>query len=456
MSATITTNPDTKAKKRLPLGNLMAFRRDPLGMLMEMARTGDDLPFINAGPLRFYLANTPEHVYEILVKQADIFYRTTIAKRILGSIGDGLLSSDGEFHKRQRRLAQPAFHYKRIESYAQVMVEHTQHLMTRWHAGQEATIDKEMMKLTLGIVAKTLFDADVSAIADSLSEPITGVLEITNDKFSAPVSMPLWVPTPRNRKQKRVNKALEAVINGFIADHRKTGADRGDLLSMLMATDDSEGKAESMSDEQLYIESLTMFLAGHETTAVALSWAWYLLSQHPKVEAKLHAELDTVLNGRLPTIQDLPQLPYTSMIVKETMRLYPPAWVVSREPQQDVTLGSHALKKGAVIFVSPYVQHRDPRYFPEPERFDPERFAEGYEKRLPRFAYYPFGGGPHICIGQSFALMEANLILATIAQRYGLQLVPGQTVELQPLVTLRPRYDLRVKVVARETVPAQA
>jgi cytochrome P450 len=425
----------------------MEFRRDPVGVMLRSAREQGDIGSFRLGPIVLYQVNNPEYIHDILVGRGELFYRTALTKRIIGSIGDGLLSSDGDFHRRQRRLAQPAFHHKRIAAYADVMVDYSLRALDTWKAGHEYDIDKEMMKLTLNIVSKTLFDADVSQIAESLYDPITAILEITNDKFTAFIGFPSWLPTPRNRREKRAGDTLHDTVYGFINEHRASGIDRGDLLSMLMTS--NEETDEQMTDNQLYIESLTMFLAGHETTAMALIWTWYLLSQHPEIEAKLHAELDSVLQGRAPTVQDLPQLRYTSMVVKETMRLYPPAWVISREPLEDVTFGPHPMKKGSIMLISPYVVHRDPRYYPDPERFDPERFAEGYEKRLPRFAYFPFGGGSHVCIGQPFAMMEATLVLATIAQRYRLQLAPDQRVEIQPLVTLRPKYGMRMKLSPR-------
>ncbi len=433
-------------------GNLKAYHEDALAFFSDSTKTYGDVVYFRLGPFPIYLVNHPDYIHEILVERADKFYKGRYTKELLKPLlGSGLLTNDGDTWKRQRRLAQPAFHHKRIDAYAQVMVEHAQQLLSRWQPDQECEIDQEMMKLTLGIVAKTLFNAYVSDVADLVSKNFGALQKIADAKFNSALPIPSWVPTRRNLEEKRAISELDKVIDRLISEHRASGEDNGDLLSMLLLAVDEEGSGQ-MTDQQIRDELMTLFLAGHETTANTLVWTWCLLAQYPDVEAKLHEELDRVLGGRVPTIQDLPQLPYTNMVVKESMRLYPPAWAFNRGPLEDVPIGDYVLKKGAMVIVSPYLIHRDGRFHDDPTRFVPERFADGYEKRLPKCAYFPFGGGPRICIGQSFALMEANLLLATIAQHYSLMIVPGQQILPDPLITLRPKYSIRAKLIRRTPV----
>jgi cytochrome P450 len=365
------------------------------------------------------------------------------------AIGQGLLTSDGEFHKRQRRLVQPAFHYKRIAAYADVMVDFTRDVLDEWQNGDECDIAREMMKLTMRIVSKTLFDADVSDDADSIGEAVTVGIETAAHRITQPIHLPDWLPTPKNRERRRSAQILEKTIMGMIGERRASGEDKGDLLSMLLLAVDEEDGGQ-MTNKQVRDEAMTLFIADHETTANALAWTLYLLSQNPDSEAKLLDELHTVLNGRTPTMADLPKLVYTDMVIKETMRMYPPAFVITREVSEDIELNGYPIKKGSILLMSQYVMHHDPRYFPEPDRFEPERFAPGYEDHLPKYAYFPFGGGPRICIGNQFAQIEAALVVAIIMEQYRLSLLPGQTIVPDPLITLRPKYGIRMALVARE------
>jgi cytochrome P450 len=306
-----------------------------------------------------------------------------------------------------------------------------------------------MMKITLGIVAKTLFDAEVAQDAETVGQAMAILQDGVTRQFRSLVHLPGWLPTRQNRKEQRAINALDRIILHIINERQRSGEDKGDLLSMLLLAADEEG--DKMSIQQVRDEVISLFLAGHETTANTLTWIWYLLSQHPAEATKLFAEVDTVLEGRAPTAQDMARLPYTTLIVKEGLRLYPPAWVITREAITETAIGGYRLKAGSVVVTSPYVTHRHPGYFAEPDQFRPERFSDDREKTLPRLVYFPFGGGPRICMGQSFALMEAVLILATIAQHYRLTLVPGHPVEMEPLVTLRARYGIRMHVSRRET-----
>jgi cytochrome P450 len=450
MTATYPPGP----KGEFLLGNLRPFAKDPPGYLVRAAHEFGDLVLLRLGPTRAYLVSHPDLVREVLVTQAKRFHKSKMDQSILGKfLGRGLLISNGDFHRRQRALVQPAFHTGRIEAYAQVMVDYTRHMLANWAAGQVRQIDEDMMKLTMFIVAKTLFDADVSAEAEQAGRAIQELQEAANLEYRRSFAIPMWLPTPNNRKYRRATAALDAVIHRIIADRRATAVDgrvrdTGDLLSMLLLAQDEDGR--SMDDTQVRDEAATLFAAGHETTSNALAWTWYLLCRHPEVQDRLHAELDQVLNGRAPTVADLERLVYTEMVIKEAMRLYPPAWILAgRTPTVNIALRGCPIPAGSLVLIAPYVLHRRPDTFPDPERFDPERFRPEREKELPRYAYLPFGGGPRVCIGNHFALMEARLILATIAQRYRLALEPGQSVELQPQITLSPKNGLRMRLESR-------
>jgi cytochrome P450 len=301
------------------------------------------------------------------------------------------------------------------------------------------------------IVAKSLFDADFSGQGRQIGEAIDTLQHIAGQDFRIQNIIPDWLPLRRNRRRAAAGDALDRLIRQVISERRASGEDKGDLLSMLLLSEDETGAR--MTDQEARDEAVTLFAAGHETTSNAMSWTWYLLSQHPEIEARLQAEVDSVLGDRKYNFQDLPNLRYTAMIVKESLRLYPPAWVLNaREALADIEIDGYTIPKGGSIFVAPYAVHRNPVYFADPLRFDPERFSPENEKRIPRYAYFPFGGGPHVCIGNSFALMEAQLILATMAQRVSLSLLPDQTIDIDPLVTMGPKHGLRMRVRARENV----
>jgi cytochrome P450 len=433
----------------LGLRTLARFRQDPLALFDDLTAEYGDFVRFPFGPFPAYLVTRPEWVHQVLVEDADKQFKTRALKRVLGpSLGNGLLLNDGEPWRRQRRLVQPAFHVKRIEAYGAVMVDFAQRLLAEWKPGDTREVNHDMMKLTLGVVAKTLFDADVSNRADRIGAAITVGLETTNRQFGRLINPPQWVPTRDNRLGRQAQKTIDEVIMGFIHDRRASGQDKGDLLSMLLLAVDSEGSG-GMSDKQVRDEAFTLFAAGHETTAVTLTWTWYLLSRNAAVEARLHEELQRVLGGRAPTLSDLPNLPYTDAVIKESLRLYPPAWTVARQNIAEVTIGGYTLPPEQVIFVSQWVSHRNEKYFADANAFRPERWLGGLEKRLPKGVYFPFGAGPRICIGNTFALMEARLVLATLAQHYNLRLAPGQNVATQPLITLRPRYGMRMVLSAR-------
>ena len=350
------------------------------------------------------------------------------------------LTSEGDFWLRQRRLSQPAFHRTRIAGYAEIMVREAEHMMSGWRDGDELDIHREMMETTLAIATRTLFGVDLGpkmpVIADALDAFI---------RQNAGVSvwqLILKLPTRKRWRYLRGVRALDEIVYGIIAERRASGMG-DDLLSDLLRAQDTDGSF--MTDRQLRDEVMTMLLAGHETTALALSWAWFLLASHPETQARLQDEVDRVLGGRQPTASDVPQLVYINNVVKETMRLYPPAWVITRMAAEQVKVGGYVVPAGSNVIVSPWVMHRDARFFPQPELFDPERWSPDREQPASKFAYFPFGGGPRSCIGNSFALMEAAILLAVVAQRFQITLVPGQAIEPLASITLRPKHGVRVR-----------
>ena len=439
-------------------GRFIPALRDPDFELMTFMRnavqTYGEVVYWTMWPYRVYLLENPEHIHQVLVKQARSFHKSPFYRSILGKfLGNGLLVSDGEYWQRQRRLSQPAFHTGRISAYADTMVEYTLRALADWRDGEVIEVDREMMHLTLAIVAKTLFDADVSADSDEVRAAMEVLQEVSIEDARAIFSLPEWLPTAHNRQRRAAVETLDEIIMAFVKERRASGQDEGDLLSMLLA---AEEDGAGMTDSQVRDEAMTLFLAGHETTANALNWTWYLLAHYPEVEAKLHAEIDAVLGGRPATLADLKRLPYTAQVIKEAMRLYPPAWNVARQAIEDVEIGGYTIEAGSLVFVPIFLVHRDPRWYAEPDVFRPERWTEEFEQNLPRFAYLPFGGGPRICIGNNFAQMEATLLLATIAGRYRLRLVePDQHVDPDPLITLRPHGGLRLRLEARQTTQVQ-
>jgi cytochrome P450 len=422
-----------------PGGHGLYFRREPLTFLTRLAREYGDVVQFRAGPQRVFLLNHPDYVRDVLVTHHERFHKGRALQRAKRLLGRGLLTSEGEFHRRQRRLAQPAFHRQRVNSYARVMTEFAEKTSERWRDRTTLDISEEMMRLTLSIVGKTLFDADVESDADEVGAALTEVMSLFSYLLLPFSELLEKLPLPPQRRFLRARARLDAVIYRIIEERRRSGEDRGDLLSTLLLAVDEEGDRRPMTDEQLRDEVMTLFLAGHETTANALTWAWYLLAQNPEAESELHAELERVLaDGRLPAAEDVPALRYTEMVVAETMRLYPPAWAIGRTAVEDHEVGGYHIPRGSLVLVSQYVMHRDPRYFPDPERFDPARFTPEAKEARPQFAYFPFGGGVRRCIGEGFAWTEAVLLLAALARRWALRLAPGHAVELQPRITLRP------------------
>ncbi len=428
------------------LGHLRDFRLRRHELFLRASRECGDVALLRLGPRRLVLFNAPALIQSVLVEHADAFEKSPMLRTLSQQVlGNGLLTSENEFHKRQRRLIAPAFQHRRIAAYADVMAAYTERLQQEWADGATVDIAHEMMRLTLWIVGKTLFDADVLGEAEELGAALNDTMHAFTAQLTSPIP-PSW-PLPRNLRANAATERLNATVYRMIADRRSGGGDRGDLLSMLLAAQDEDGSF--MTDQQVRDESMTLFLAGHETTANALAWAWFLLAQHPRAAERMRAEVDAALGGRTPEMADLPRLPYTLQVLKEAMRLYPPAFVFGRQATRPVRIGDYDLPTGTIVMVSPFALHRRPDFFPEPERFNPKRFAPEAEALLPRYSYLPFGGGPRICIGNHFAMMEGHLALAALAQRVRLELLPGQRIQPEPLVTLRPRGGIKMRVSRR-------
>lgn len=438
-------------KRKFYGANLFVYRRNPLAFLEAVAHEYGDIAYFKFGPQDVFFLNHPDYIRDVLVTHHQNFVKGLALQRSKRLLGEGLLTSEGDFHRRQRRLAQPAFHRQRIAGYGAIMTEYAARTRERWRDGEALDVSQEMMRLTLGIVGKTLFDTDVESETQEVSEALTAIMEMFNSLVLPFFELLERLPLPQNRRFKRARERLDTIIYRMIDERRRSGEDHGDLLSMLLSARDEEvgDGADRMSNTEVRDEALTILLAGHETTANALTWTWYLLSQHPDIEAKLHAELDAVLGSRLPALADVGQLSYTEMVLAESMRLYPPAWALGRMAINDYEVGGYVAPAGSLVLVSQYVMHRDGRYFPEPQRFDPERWTPSAREARPQFSYFPFGGGPRRCIGEAFAWMEGMLLIATLAQQWRLRLVPGYPVALHPVITLRPKHGMRMTVSKR-------
>ena len=423
-------------------------RRGVLPFLRDVLAPYGDVVHWKMPSEHMALVNHPDLIRDILVTHQKQFHKGRGLERARILLGNGLLTSEGDFHLRQRRLASPAFHRQRIATYAGAMTSYATRHAGSWRDGETRDITKDMMRLTLAIAGKTLFDADVEHEAAEIGEALTTSLKAFNLAMLPGSQFLMKLPLPSVRRFKQARERLDATIYRMIADRRASGGDRGDLLSMLMAATDTEGDGSGMTDEQLRDECMTIFLAGHETTANALTWTWYLLSQHPEAEAKMHAEVDA-LAGRVPTFDDMPALAYTRMVLAESMRLFPPAYALGRRALDSYDVGGYRLPPRTVIFMSQFLVHRDPRWWPEPEQFRPERFAPDATESRPKFAYFPFGAGTRVCIGEQFAWMEGVLCLATIAQQWRFRLDPTQVVALEPIITLRPRHGMRMQFERR-------
>jgi cytochrome P450 len=441
----------------LPLfGNLLEFRRDPLRFLCAMRETHGDVVEVAIGPMKTTLVSHPDLIEDILVTRSRLWQKDRFLQTSLRPVlGDGLLSSEGDFWRKQRRLAQPAFHRDRIAAYAGMMVDQATRLVRTWREGEVRDVHRDMMRLTLAIVAQTLFGADVRDHAEDVGKALEAVLAVVADPVELLIPLLKRLPTPKRKRFDRAVARLDTIIYRVMEERRRAAsAETVDLLSMLLHAQDEDGSR--MSDRQLRDECLTLFLAGHETTAINLSWTWLLLSRHPEVRRKLAAELDDVLGDRSATFADVPKLRYTGHVIAESLRLYPPAWSLGREAREDVDVGGYRIPRGHQVWFCPWAIHRDARWFDEPDLFRPERWEGDFAKRLPRYAYFPFGGGPRLCIGQAFAQLEAVLVLATLAHAFDVEVLQSPRPTPEPSVTLRPRHGLRGRLSRRHFVSARS
>jgi cytochrome P450 len=423
-------------------------RRDPLGFLLDASRDYGDIVHFRIGRQPLFLLNHPDFVKDVLVNNYQNFLKGRGIDRTDRIMGRGLLTSEGDFHRRQRQLINPAFHRQRIAGYGEVMVDCATRLSERWQDGQTLEVTDEMKRLTVSVVGKTLFDREIEDEAKEISAAILTAMKGFKT-FRLPAGELLEKVLPGNRRHRKAREKLEGFINRLIEEKRRSGVDGGDLISMLLIAQEQDAEG-LMTDAQVRDEALTIFLTGHETSAQALTWTWYLLSQHPELEARLHRELDSVLGGWPPCAADLPRLKYTEMIFREAMRLYPPAWRVMRRAIEGFDAGGYHIPAGSIVLLSPYVMHRDRRFYDDPDIFNPERWEGAAREAIPQFCYFPFGVGPRRCIGEGFAWMEGILLLSTLAQRWRLRLAPTHPVSAQPVIMLRPRYGMRMIAERRE------
>jgi cytochrome P450 len=426
--------------------------RDPLAFLQDMARRYGDMAHLQVGSIHSYVINHPSLIREALVTKGKSFRKWERQTRVFRKIdGNGLINSEGAFWLKQRRLIQKAFQRHRLGRYADTAVELTQRRLDRWTAGKAINLDQEMSELALEIAGKTLFGVDLRDQAAGLGETAEILRQTFNREFLAVVPLPDWLPLPSKRRLRCAIWDLDTFIIGIIGERRVSAEDKGDLLSMLLLAVDELGDGTGMTDQQARDEAVTLFNASHDSTSAALAWTCYFLARDPDVQERLRDELEIVLDGRVATLEDLPRLPFADQVVKESLRLCPPtAALFTREALTEVEIGGYRLARGSLVTLSPYVTQRDPRWFPEPERFDPDRFGPGRVEDIPEYAYFPFGAGPHVCVGNAFAMMEITLVVATLVQRFHLELMPGQehlTPELK--VSMRPKGGVWVKPVAR-------
>ena len=421
-------------------GVLFDYNKDPTGFSFRCAQEFGDITLLPFGPLKVYLLSNPEHISEVFSHQNHCFVKGVSIQSLKSSLGRGLLTSEGKFWKRQHRLIQPAFHRTRIVEYANIITVATEAVISQWQGGEVRNIQAEMMKLTLSITAQSLFSTDVSGKAVVIESALEAVLEHFSRQLNTFFLLPEWIPTPSNIQFRRKLHQMDEAIYGIIRQRRATKEPKFDLLTMLLQLENESGVR--MSEREIRDEVVTLMMAGHETTALALTWTWVLLAQNPEIEEKLHQEIQTVLQKRSPTIHDINQLEYASWIIKESMRLYPPAWGTSRQVIETIELGGYILEPGDTVFLNQWVMHRNPRFFECADQFKPQRWGNSFEQSLPRGVYFPFGDGPRSCIGKNFAMMEAMLILVAIAQKFRLTLLSDDEIELQPSITLRPKHSV--------------
>jgi cytochrome P450 len=457
--ATAAQNELRRPEYRFPPGfqrNLLwfALRRfrpaNPIFLFQHLVDEYGDIAHYKIGWNHILFLNHPDYIREILVVQNDNFIKERTVQRTKMLLGEGMITAEGAKHRTQRQVAQPAFHRQRIPEYANTMVREAVSARDSWRDGQERNIAIDMMHLTLNIVASTLFATDLRGEVDELADSINRIMGLYNFLVLLPAAEWLvHVRPPGLAAFVRARKRIDEVVYRMIEAHRRQHSDSGSLLDMMLA---AAPEHTPESEQSLRDQVITIFLAGYETVANSLSWTWYLLSQNPDCERRFHEEIDRELQGRTPTFDDIPRLRYVEMVMAESMRLYPPAWAMGRYAQKDFRLGDYFLPAKTTVLMSQFIMHRDARYFPDPLRFDPERFTPEAKARRTKFTYFPFGAGFRQCIGESFAWMEGVLLLATLGQKWKMKLVPGHKVEPEPLITLRPKYGMKMLVEARSAV----
>lgn len=433
----------------LPLAN--RFKADPIGFLVQMHRDYGDVVHLRMGPIRFFLLFHPDLVREVLVTQGKSFTKARRQMRALETVdGQGLVVSDGELWQRQRRLVQQALRPARLEGYARLMASETERFLAAWKTEASLDLAAAITDLTLRIIGRTMFGVDMSERAESVRTAVHTLSEILTAEFGAALPLPDWAPLPSKKRKREALTVMNGLVESIIAERRGLAEPREDLLSILLTAVDEEGDRGRMSERLVRDEAMTMLNAGHDTTSSALAWAFYLIARDPEVEENLVAEIRAVLGDGPATLEKVAKLAYTERVVKETLRLYPPAYALfAREALEETRIGGFRVPKGSWIYLSPYVPQHDARFFPEPETFDPDRFAPGRAEAIPQYAYFPFGGGPHVCIGQQFAMMEMKLVLASILQRFRVRVLEPHRVEPEQLFSLRPKGGLPVEVRAR-------
>jgi len=430
------------------LGVALQVRKDPLGTLQRLAREYGDVVSVPVMGTPRVLLSRPEYTQQLLILDHAKLYKSVLTKLVVGPLlGQGLLISEGEFWRKQRRLAQPAFHRARTNEYSPVMVECALQQMKRWRTGETRNIAEEMMKVSLEVAVRTLFGTSLASDSAGIGRAMTFLMRYHLRRARSPWRIPGAWPTPENRRARREAQFMDSLVYRIIAERKQVTEPRNDLLTLLMAAMHEDGT--QMTERQLRDETMTLFVAGHETTALTLAWTWYLLGENPAAETRLHEELGGVLGGWPAEVCDLEKLPYLHAVVLESLRLFPPAYMLARMNVEPVRFGGYEIPPRTTLLSSQWILHRDARFFEEPERFLPERWLGGLEQKLPPGAYFPFGDGPRRCIGQGFAMLESALVIAAIAQKYRFRLTPGFPVVPEPLVTLRPKYGIEMRIEAR-------
>jgi cytochrome P450 len=427
-------------KTKFPLGHLFSYRRDSLGFLKKISKEYGDVVHFKMGPIRVVLLNHPDHIKEVLSTQHKNFVKGRPLEMAKELLGEGLLTSEGEYHKRQSRMIQPAFHRNMIESYVPAVTKCVTQMMNKWENGMTVDMKDEMTNMSIAIAGMALFNADIEKEAPEINEALDTATSLFG-RISLPLSESLLkVPVPGTIRFNKAKARLDSTVKRMIDERRRNKMDNGDLLSLLLRSQKNGGGG--MSDQQIRDEAITLFLTAFDTTSTALTWAWYLLSQNPEVEEELYKEIDSVLADRLPVAEDIGNLKYTRMVFGESMRLYPPSYVIPRQAQEDFSIDKYIIPRGSIILMSPYLMHRDPRFYTEPEKFDPYLWDKHSPSLNSKYEYFPFSRGPRSCIGEPFAWMQGTVVLASVAQSWRIKHAHGHRVELLPLINLRPKHGM--------------